>query len=139
MRRPLRLVCFVVAAAVGAACSDSPTSPTDTAVTDPPYTLLFESTVAARGASTRTFVAVGGGNVSVTLTSTTPAGLVLGVGVGVPTAAPAVCSLTRAVTAAAGASPQLSLNVDAGTYCVQVYDTGGVDRSASFSVSLVHP
>jgi hypothetical protein len=45
-----------------------------------------------------------------------------------------------AVTATAGSTPQLTVAVDAGTYCVQVYDVGSLMiPGASFSMTITHP
>lgn len=139
MSKRHRLSILALGLVMVAGCSDSPTSPSDPVATDPPYTETFATTISSQGAASRTFVAHGPGTVSLALTSTTPAVLQLGLGIGIPTPSPTACSLTRAVTAVAGTAPQVQVTVDAGTYCVTVYDVGGIASTASFSLTMVHP
>ena len=49
------------------------------------------------------------------------------------------CLVTREVIAAAGSSPQLSAQVDAGDYCVRVFDVGQLQSAMTFSISLSYP
>jgi hypothetical protein len=71
MRRPLFYGVFVLAALVGAACSDSnpttPTTPTPTATTE-----TFDGTLTVNGALTFPFVATTGGSANATLTTMAP-------------------------------------------------------------------
>jgi hypothetical protein len=61
----------------------------------------------------------------------------LGLGIGVPRNVNAGCRLTISQVDAPGLS--LSIPADAGSYCVQVFDDGGVVKQSSFSVQIVHP
>ncbi len=82
---------------------------------------------------------VGAGTVTVTLTTVGPPVVSVGLGIGVPGGG-ASCNLSMAVGSAAPATtPQISVPVDAGTYCVQVYDVGAVPDHINFTVSVTHP
>ena len=121
-----------------AGCDDkTPTTPTETPTTT---TITFASNLAVGGASTRSFVVTRAGVVSVTLTnadnSTT---LRVGLGVGIPLGDGSGCVLSRSVETVAGATAQLELTVDTGTYCVQIYDPGTLTAVVPFSISLVYP
>jgi hypothetical protein len=43
------------------------------------------------------------------------------------------------VWAQAGEQPQLRIDVDSGSYCVQVFDQGHLTDRANFSLTYVHP
>jgi hypothetical protein len=107
----------------------------------------FSSFLALGGSSVHTFSLGQAGTLTVTLTSVTPGG-VLGLGVGTPDASGAGCTLTSAVDATAAvvdaangtATPQLTIQVASGKYCVKVYDNGQLDGiGRSFTVSIGHP
>ena len=49
------------------------------------------------------------------------------------------CLLNSSVTAAAGSAPQLSAPVDAGDYCVKLFDVGGLTAPMSFTLTIVYP
>ena len=110
-------------------------SSTPTAATETFASLLYTGGIAAR-----TFSASQSGTVTLTLTSVTPSTIVgLGVGIRGPSGGPA-CLLSSSVDATPGSAPQLTVAVDAGTYCVQVYDSGHVNSSGvAFSVAINHP
>jgi hypothetical protein len=78
--------------------------------------------------------------VSVTLThvnnGTT---LRVGLGVGIPLGDGSGCVLSRSVETVAGNAAQLELSVDAGSYCVQIYDPGTLTTVVPFSINLVYP
>ncbi len=122
---------------LAAACSETPTSPDP--VDTPPYSEVFASSITAQGTASRSFNALGAGEMTLTLTSTTPANISLGLGVGIPRDDGRGCHLARAVTTTAGATPQIAMPVEAGAFCIQVYDTGDVTPQAGFSVTLMHP
>ncbi|MCC7125084.1 MAG: hypothetical protein IT178_09555 [Acidobacteria bacterium] len=134
MRRAILLSMLI---SLATACSDTPTSPD--AVDTPPYTAIFASTITAQGAASRSFTALGSGEMTLTLTSTTPANIALGLGVGIPRDDGRGCHLARAVTTSAGTTAQIAMPMDAGAFCVQVYDVGEVAQQAGFSVTLTHP
>ena len=133
------LAAVVLASSLAFAGCDkkTPTTPTETPTTT---TITFASNLAVGGASTRSFVVTRAGVVSVTLTnadnSTT---LRVGLGVGIPLGDGSGCVLSRSVETVAGATAQLELTVDTGTYCVQIYDPGTLTAVVPFSISLVYP
>jgi len=63
----------------------------------------------------------------------------VGLGLGVPTTGIAKCALSIALSTAASSTPQISAPVDAGQYCVTVYDLGTLTTTIDFSVTLVYP
>ena len=138
MRRRLRLPFLVVLSLAAGGCEDTPTSPTDASAL-PPYTVVFESTITPLGTASRTFTASGPGTVTATLTSTTPSGIAMTIGMGIPTSTAGGCSLNRSVTAQPGVGPELQVDVESGSYCVQVIELGQVTQPAAFSLTLVHP
>jgi hypothetical protein len=130
-------MCSVLLSLAAAACSETPTTPTDVVI--PPHTVVFASEVPSLGTASRSLTAGAPGMVEVTLTATTPAGVRVGVGVGIPRSTASGCLLSQSVFAVAGTAPQLSLPVDAGEYCVQVFEAGTVERQLAFSVTIRHP
>jgi hypothetical protein len=104
-----------------------------------PTTATFESTVAAGGSTSRSFTASQAGVVRLTLERTGPPdNTVVGLGVGI-VRANNTCGLSRQVTAAPGASPQLELPIDSGVYCVRVFDVGNIVDTLPFVLRVVHP
>jgi hypothetical protein len=59
----------------------------------------------------------------------------VGLGVGIPQSDGAGCYLTETVSAGAGS--QLTVAVEAGTYCVRLFDTGALTSQVAFSVTIV--
>jgi hypothetical protein len=103
-----------------------------------PATTTFDSTLSPGGSASRTFTASQAGTVTVTLTglgSAQPVGL----GLGVPSGGVAHCSLGTSVLTIAGASPQITAPVDAGTYCAAVFDPGDLADTVGFQMSIVSP
>jgi hypothetical protein len=132
----------VLAIAWLSACTnvESPLNPVPQQVVDlSPRTIAFSSVVAVKGVSTRSFRVLQDGVVTLTLISAGPPSTVsIGFGVGVPRPDGTGCNLGRVVIAQAGTSPQLSVNVDAGLYCIGVYDPGTLLDAVSFSLSIYH-
>lgn len=105
----------------------------------PTATETFASALALGGASAHTFSVSQAGTVSLTLTSVTPSTIV-GIGIGIPGAATPVCSLSSSQNTTARSTPQITILVDAGTYCAEVYDTGNLSTPAVlFSMTIAHP
>jgi len=142
MRRAC-LLAFVVAL-LGSSCSSdstTPVAPTTTTVPSP-LTEAFTSGVVPAGASSHTFVAATAGTVDITLTTSgPPTSVSLGVGIGIPTTTSSGCSLTTAVNTVPGSTPQLAaVPVDAGRFCVKVFDPGTpLTQEAFFTVTITHP
>jgi hypothetical protein len=113
---------------------------TPTAPSTAPVTETFASQFGIQGSASRTFVVPAAGTVSVTLASAgPPTDVVVGVGLGIPRPSGNGCLLNQSVTTAASPAPQLAAAVDAGTYCVRVYDVGNLTGDVSFSLSVLHP
>jgi hypothetical protein len=109
--------------------SSNPTAATDT----------FASFLAIGGSSFHTFPVSQSGAIIITLTSVTPSSMV-GLGIGIPGASTSTCILSSSLTATAGSTPQITVPVDAGTYCVDVYDAGTLTApGVSFSLTIAHP
>jgi hypothetical protein len=114
----------------------TPTTPTGP--TGSPVTEVFASQIFVGGSSARSFTAAQAGTASATLTSVSvPAGTKIGFGMGVPDTLGSGCLFTRSLDAVAGDA--ITLSVDAGTYCVRVYDLGTLTANASFSITIVRP
>lgn len=154
LRLSLVLVATLAIALADGACSgdssssSSTTSPSQTFTTD-----VLTGTVAAavngvlQSSSNNFSVGQGGGAVNITLTSATetlPGGILLPtvtMGLAVGTAAITGCTaLANAfTTATAGASPQLSGTLAAGSYCVIVSDVTNQTGPVAYAVAVSHP
>lgn len=127
-------LCLALSAA---ACSKDSTTTTPSTTTSPTST-TFASQVSVKGGTARTFTMSTAGTVKVTLATLGNGTVVAGLGLGVPaTAAP--CSLAYSVVTGPSSAPQIVTTADAGTYCVQVYDTGTLTADTEFSVTVEHP
>ena len=136
MTRAARCACLLLAIVCSVSCGDEAATTTATTVTSP-TTVTWTTLLYAKGAASRSFVASQAGVVTVTLQS---ASVPIGLAVGVPAVASgATCRASASVTAAPSDTPQLTIAVGEGTYCVLVYDVGGIADSIGFSVKLVHP
>jgi hypothetical protein len=96
----------------------------------------FTGSLTVGGTSMFTFTTTQSGTASVTLTTlaaSTP------VGVGIGTLSGSTCTLsTSSAATTAGASPQVSVTLDAGSYCVEVYDPGTLTSATTFGVTITH-
>jgi hypothetical protein len=135
----LALVLVLLSAFSAVACGDDAPPPT-TPVPDTTASVTWSTTIANGGATSRSFRTTRNGTVSINLQSfggsTT---LKAGLGVGIPLGDGTGCVLSRSVEATAGATAQLELAVDAGSYCVQVYDPGTLTQPVGFTILLVYP
>ena len=139
---------FVSGAAIAAlmlpivACDNGPSIEDNPIVTAPitsPVTESFASQLFVGGSASRTFTAAKAGTATITLVSAGPPTTVkLGFGIGVPDALGSGCLFTRSAEAAV-AGTSFSLPVDAGTYCVRVYDTGTLTANTAFAITIVRP
>lgn len=144
MSRARVLLIALLTAPLMAACDNGPelpTSATSTATTTPaasPVTETFSSVLAVGGYASRSFNAAKAGTATVTLTSASASStLKLGMGLGIPDGVGSGCLFTRSTETAAGG--QLSATVDAGSYCVRVWDLGTLTATTSFTVTIVRP
>jgi hypothetical protein len=132
------LVALLVGAVCSAGCSDDETAPTTPSPTTSSVT--WQTNLATAGASSRSFTTTRSGTVSITLQRLgTSTEMRAGLGVGIPLADGSGCVLSRSVETVPGSTAQLELDVDAGDYCVQVYDLGELTSAAAFTVVLVYP
>jgi hypothetical protein len=148
-----RVFALLLIAVVGAACSDSPTSPTTSTststtvsfTTEPPFT----GTLALSATSAKNFTVNLAGTVSITLAS------VLVAGIPVPTAALALglgtwdgttCTVTTSVTTTPALTAQLTATLTAsaataptgGDRCVRITDVNNLGPLV-FTIRIVHP
>ena len=129
-------VCVLLANVCSVSCGDEATTTAPTSVTSP-TTVTWTTLLYAKGAASRSFVASQAGSVTVTLQS---APVPIGIAVGVPAAASGSgCRAATSVTAASSDAPQLTIDVEEGTYCVLAFDVGGIVDSIAFTVKLVYP
>jgi hypothetical protein len=129
-------------AVLGAACSNNNDStPTTPTTPTSPSTETLTGAMAQNGTAIRTFTATQSGTVSVTYDGTQPASaIVMGLGIGIRATTGVDCQFTRTVNTAPSAAPQLTIAVDAGTYCAGVYDIGNVGSNGiTVSVTITHP
>jgi hypothetical protein len=104
-------------------------------------TETYTGNVAARGSTSRTFVANANGTVTLTLQSLNPTAD-MGLGIGVPGIGTNLCTITTMVTATPGATAHLAATVDAANYCLTLIDLGNLPATtptASFVISILHP
>ena len=136
--RHLIASCALLAALLGLACDDGATATSPT--TSSPVTETWAGQFAVGGAAARSFNAASAGTASVTLTQIgPPADVTVGLGVGIPQSDGVGCYLTQTVQAGASSAPQITAAVETGTYCVRVFDTGGLTSQVGFSVTIVRP
>ena len=130
------LLASLALTAAGCDGADTATSPTTTS----PVTETFSGQFIKGGSAARSFTAASAGTVSITLTQIgPPADLVVGLGVGIPQASGNGCLLAQSVEAGASTSPQLTVPVEAGSYCVRLHDLGTLTAPVSFNVTIVRP
>ena len=138
--RPIRCLAALAAAiALSVGCGSDNTTTTAPTTTTSPTTSIFTSRLTPGGAVSRSFGATTTGTVTVMLTNAAGPSTVVGLGIGVPTTGLAKCALSTAIKTASGSTPQISAAVDAGQYCVTVYDLGTLTSAIDFSVTLVYP
>ena len=135
----VRTTALGAALAAAAACGNSTTTTTTPTTPTGPTTSIFASRLTPGGAVSRQFGASTNGTVTAMLTNAAGPNTVVGLGIGVPTTGLAKCALTTGIQTNAGATPQISASVDAGNYCVVVYDLGTLTSPIDFSVTLVYP
>lgn len=133
----LAAACLMSLVALGCG-DDTPTTPTTSTPTSP-TTSSFASTLPVQGAVSRLFSATQSGTVTVTLKSAGAPSTVVGLGIGVPTAGVANCAFTSAQRVTAGTTPQITASVDAGQYCVGIYDVGTLTSPIAFDITIVFP
>jgi hypothetical protein len=138
VRRVVFLMPLLALVLPTAGCDDASTATSPT--TTSPVTETFSGQFVPGGSASRAFTAAAAGTVLITLTQIgPPADAVVGLGVGIPQVNGSGCHMTQAVQAGAASSPQITVQVDAGTYCLRLYDPGTLAAQVAFSVTIVRP
>jgi hypothetical protein len=123
---------LVLLSAAGCGIIHDSSSPSST------NTDTFSGTLSPQGSAVRTFTITQAGTVSVTLTSLSPA-LAVGLGIGTPSGTHGCTLTTSTSVAVAGTTAQIRANVDSGSFCVQIYDTGNLTTAVTYSINVTHP
>jgi hypothetical protein len=141
MRRSILVVLALAVPLLG--CDNSGTS--SSGVTQPSVPLTsqtFTGSVPVGGSSTNTtFVVATSGEVDITMTALgPPANIIMGLAIGIPSTTDSSC----AAPAAAGQNVQASAtplmgSLQAGTYCVKIYDVGYQTGPINYTVTVAHP
>jgi hypothetical protein len=127
---------LLAVASIAAACGDATTATSPT--TTSPVTETFIGQFSPGGGASRSFTSASSGSAIVTLTQdTAPADATVGLGIGIPQANNAGCYLTQTMPAVTGTT--LTVAVEAGTYCVRLYDAGGLTAPVAFTLTIVRP
>jgi hypothetical protein len=119
-----------------AACGGNDSTPTAPSTTT---SFAWSSALIPGGAASHVFLAGKSGTITVTLTSIGPPSMAVGVGLGIPNPGGTGCNLTTAVNTGPGSSPQVSASVEAGSYCVRIYDLGTLTTPLGFFITIVYP
>ena len=143
-------LCLALLATGACGDSDSPTSPTDASTTttttataaEPSVSEAFTGTLGVKGSAFYSFEVSAYGTVNVTLHNVggvtgVPESVWVGLGIGVPDGTD--CSTTTSANTQAGGGPHISTVLEAGRYCVRIYDVGNLAAPTPFSASIVHP
>ena len=100
--------------------------------------LTYTSSVLAGGSTARSFPAAINGTAYISMEDILKAGVSsLGVAVGFQRNDGSGCHIALAYTAPRGF--QTSIPVDAGRYCVKIFDPGTLTETVGFTVKIVHP
>ena len=132
---PIVLLLAFVTSGCSSDDSSSPTSPTVVATTE-----TLSGTVDVGGSAVHQFtVALSGGQVNVTLTAAGPPSTIY-MGIGIGTYSSDTCTLLSgaSVVTQAGSTAQLTGTVNAGSYCLKVFDAGNQTASITYAVTLTH-
>lgn len=134
----LALVLVPILALCAGGCGDDATPTAPTTPRTSPVTETFASNVTVQGGVWRIVSAEQAGAFSATLTSTDQPAVAIGLAIGLRSGSNS-CLVTHDLVAEAGSAPQLSTQVDAGDYCVKVFDAGQLRTPMSFSVTITYP
>jgi hypothetical protein len=129
-------------AATIAACNTGSSGNGLIPIVPPLTTTTYTGTVQVGGNFTTTFVVNGQSELDVTLTAAgPPSTIVMGLGVGQPSAPGSATCIPFAngtKNTGAGSVAQLSGQVPAGTYCVEVFDLGTQTAPVDVTVTVAH-
>ena len=137
------VVTAALAAAGAVACNNSSSSTLPAVAATPIYgTETFSGTVAVQGSDTHPFTVAISGTVTVTLTAAgPPSTITMGVLVGQPaTAGSSTCIALSGgtITGSASTNPLLSGTIQAGAYCVQIFDVGNQTGPVTYTLTVNH-
>lgn len=104
-----------------------------------PGTAIFASSITPAGTATRSFQASTAGTVSITLTDLSAGAVEAGLGLGIWPPDGSGCKFAQIVRVVPGSTPHITTQVDAGDYCVMLYDVGNFTKNETFSVRIQHP
>jgi hypothetical protein len=104
--------------------------------TEGPGTLTWASSVLPSGSTSRSFNASADGTITIGIDTISP-NVPLGVGLGIPKNDNSGCEMTTSLTATPGT--QFTASVDAGKYCVKVFDPGTLTDSVAFQMRIIRP
>jgi len=111
---------------------NSPSTPTSTTDT-------FNGSLAPSGSLVFGFSVANASSVAITLTAVAPA-TTAPLGLGIGPSSNGNCTIANSTSSAiAAASPQLSANESAGSYCIKVWDAGNLATSSNVTVTVAHP
>jgi hypothetical protein len=100
--------------------------------------ITYPSSVVPTGFTARSFNASTAGDVAIIMDNISPDSVTaLGVGLGIPKNDSTGCEIATTLIAARGT--QLMAPVDAGRYCVKIFDPGTLTNTAGFLIRIVHP
>lgn len=139
-----RLATILIVLASAFACTSGSDSTSSTSSTTSPTTAVttesFTGTVDVGGKDVHAFtVALSGGQLNVILTAAGPPSTIY-MGLGIGTYSGDTCTLISNgyLVTQAGATAQLSGTVNAGSYCVMVYDAGNQTAQITYAVTVNH-
>jgi hypothetical protein len=144
MRRSIRWLLICALPCIVAGCDNGGSADEEDATTTAPSTAVttesFTGTVEVSGESVNVFnVALSGGQVNVILTAAGPPSTIyMGVGVGSYSNSTCTPLSNGSVVTQAGSTAQLTGTLNAGSYCVRVYDAGNQSAPVSYSVTVTH-
>ncbi len=116
-------------------CADPPTPVTPTPA-PPTLTETFTGQLLVLGSNSHTFTVQQIGGLQVTITDITPSAAV-GIAVGTPSGAS--CLPIQRLTAVANPTAQISGTATiTGSFCVAVYDVGGLVEPVNYTVTVLH-
>jgi hypothetical protein len=125
-----------------AACSSTPSSPSDTTTTVSPVTQIFAGTLSPMGTSTYSLILVQESTVALTLASiatvSTGAATPVPMGIALGTADEAgTCVHANEAVVSPGLTAHLTVTAPAATRCVELFDSGSLKDSVAFAVRIV--
>ena len=131
----LALVC-------GACNDDAPTQPAPLPGSGPALVVeTFTGALAQNGSAFYSFNVPQFGQALVTLITLREDGAdstaLMSIGVGNPVGTG--CNVLTGTVAAAGASPQVTTNLNPGIYCARIGDVGNLTAAATFVINIAHP